>query len=310
MNLRRGLLVALATACLAQGSLRADDNAGDKSSLKFRPPGAKHTDTGKSRITLGGAQAKKPAQSEAKPLHSGGGVITAAYTQGQDRYADRYSSDRSASGDTSASDDRISGDDFFGGSSQQPEFVPPPPRMFATQDQGGQDAGGIVPPPAQPQPGTRPAQDPLAHCRTKEEMSIRSLVDIDLNHTNVTGDIPVDCSLFYEEFSGRNWGWVDFYWKASAICHKPLYFEDVPLERYGHTHGMFVQPFISGAHFFATIPMLPYKMGVHHPTECLYPLGYYRPGSCAPKLMYPLPLSARGVLYQGAASTGLVFLLP
>jgi hypothetical protein len=51
-------------------------------------------------------------------------------------------------------------------------------------------------------------------------------------------------------------------------------------------------------------------MGIHEPCECLYPLGYFRPGSCAPKLIYPIPISPRGALYQAAAVTGVVYLLP
>ena len=119
-----------------------------------------------------------------------------------------------------------------------------------------------------------------------------------------------ECPLFYETYTPRYWQCLTFYWKASAVCHKPLYFEEVALERYGHSTGPFTEPFVSGAHFFACVVTLPYKMGINHPCECMYPLGYYRPGDCAPKLIYPLPLSARGALYQGAAVTGLVFLIP
>ena len=66
------------------------------------------------------------------------------------------------------------------------------------------------------------------------------------------------------------------------LCHKPLYFEDVQLERYGHMAGPWVQPFVSCADFFLRIPILPYEMGLEPPNECIYALGYYRPGSCAP----------------------------
>ena len=53
-----------------------------------------------------------------------------------------------------------------------------------------------------------------------------------------------------------------FTWKASGLCHKPLYFEDVQLERYGHSWNPVVQPFMSAAHFFVSVPLLPYKMGL------------------------------------------------
>jgi len=99
-------------------------------------------------------------------------------------------------------------------------------------------------------------------------------------------------------------------WKASGLCHKPLYFEEVQLERYGHTAGPVLQPVLSGAHFFMNIATLPYQMGMSPPNECEYALGYYRPGSCAPWLLPPVPLSVRGGLMQAGAIVGGVYLIP
>ncbi len=107
----------------------------------------------------------------------------------------------------------------------------------------------------------------------------------------------------------RHWSCLTYSWKASALCHKPLYFEEMAAERYGHSWG-YAQPVVSGAHFFGSILLLPYQMGVHPPGECIYPLGYYRPGDCAPKIWYQAPLSIRGALSQAAAVTGLVYVLP
>ena len=94
-------------------------------------------------------------------------------------------------------------------------------------------------------------------------------------------------------------------WKASAMCHKPLYFEDEQLERYGHSFTPCIEPFVSGAHFFATIPVLPYCMGVEPPNECIYALGHYRPGDCAPYMCNPVPLSCRGALFEAGAVVGI-----
>ncbi|MEQ8786578.1 MAG: SHD1 domain-containing protein [Pirellulaceae bacterium] len=117
--------------------------------------------------------------------------------------------------------------------------------------------------------------------------------------------LPQECTLGDEMFPGRDWVAMTWTWKASGLCHKPLYFEDHRLERYGHTTGPLVQPVLSGAHFFLNIAVLPYKMGINPPNECQYALGYYRPGSCAPWLLEPIPLSLRGALYQtGAVAVG------
>ena len=122
-------------------------------------------------------------------------------------------------------------------------------------------------------------------------------------------DYPCECRLEGETYEPRRFATTTFTWKAAGYCHKPLYFEDWNLERYGHSHG-WADPIVSGAHFFATLPVLPYKMGVELPWECVYPLGYYRPGNCAPWTCPAVPISKRGLMLEAATVTGLVFLLP
>jgi hypothetical protein len=122
-------------------------------------------------------------------------------------------------------------------------------------------------------------------------------------------DYPCECRLEGDSFQPRRFATTMMTWKAAGYCHKPLYFEDWNLERYGHSHGP-LDPVFSAAHFFVTLPVLPYKMGVELPWECVYPLGYYRPGSCAPWTVPAIPISCRGLAVEAATVTGLVFLLP
>jgi len=122
-------------------------------------------------------------------------------------------------------------------------------------------------------------------------------------------DYPCECRLEGETFQPRRFATTMMTWKAAGNCHKPLYFEDWNLERYGHSHGP-LDPVISAAHFFVTLPVLPYKMGVELPWECVYPLGYYRPGNCAPWTVPAVPISCRGFALEAATVTGIVFLLP
>ncbi|MEE8451594.1 MAG: hypothetical protein V3R99_06750 [Thermoguttaceae bacterium] len=124
------------------------------------------------------------------------------------------------------------------------------------------------------------------------------------------GEFPSNCPIGQKPFESRAWAPTTFTWKASGLCHKPLYFEDIHLERYGHSWGPYIQPVFSGAHFFLTVPILPYKMGLYPPHECMYTLGYYRPGSCAPYLLDPLPLSIRAAVAQGGVMTGMAYLMP
>ena len=124
------------------------------------------------------------------------------------------------------------------------------------------------------------------------------------------GDYPKECKLPWRDYKPRSWESTLFTWKASGLCHNPLYFEDVQLERYGHSWGPYIQPIISQGHFFVTVPFLPYKMGMDPPRECVYSLGYYRPGNCAPYIIDPFPISVRGGFWETATVLGAVYLLP
>ncbi len=121
---------------------------------------------------------------------------------------------------------------------------------------------------------------------------------------------PEDCPLVAEGTFARGQHPITYTWVASSLCHKPLYFEEVALERYGHTRAPWLQPLISGATFLLSVPVLPYKMGLEPPGECLYALGYYRPGNCAPYLRYRIPFQPKGALLQAAVVGGLIALIP
>lgn len=145
---------------------------------------------------------------------------------------------------------------------------------------------------------------------TKRRVKLRDLSRDEQGYFLAIYPLPIECPLIDETFVARSWTPSTYVWKASAACHKPLYFEDVQLERYGHSVGPILQPFASSAHFFGTLPILPYKMGLHPPTECMYTLGYYRPGNCAPWLLDPIPLSARAALFEAGAWVGGVVVIP
>jgi hypothetical protein len=110
----------------------------------------------------------------------------------------------------------------------------------------------------------------------------------------------------------RNWPMVCFQWEAPALAYRPLYFEEVNLERYGY--GMkylrAAQPIISAGQFFTTVPILPYKMFAEPARTPVYTLGHYRPGSDVPfRPVYP-PLSISGSAAQAGVAAGLIFVIP
>ncbi len=145
-------------------------------------------------------------------------------------------------------------------------------------------------------------------CPSPKDM--KSISELNTNIEPSKGELPQDCPLCNDAFQARSFAPMTFTWTASALCHKPLYFEDVQLERYGHMAGPWLQPFASGVNFFLTFPILPYKMGLETPNECMYTLGYYRPGSCAPYLFDPLPLSVRAALFEAGGWVAACAILP
>jgi hypothetical protein len=200
-------------------------------------------------------------------------------------------------------------------------LYPPEPegegvQLVALADDVAQ-AAPLVPRQAESKVGSRDAAGPCGEqaqeCREAlkklREDSIDSIA-LDIRVGGRPGsDYPCECRLEGETFQPRRFATTMMTWKAAGYCHKPLYFEDWTLERYGHSHGA-LDPVFSAAHFFVTLPVLPYKMGVELPWECVYPLGYYRPGNCAPWMVPAVPISCRGAAVEAATVTGLVFLLP
>ncbi len=184
----------------------------------------------------------------------------------------------------------------------QPEPMLPGPAI-----PGGNSAqpGGPAP---QPLPESVPSVDDVS-------VGIKPIGEVNVNITipgaqNASEQTPADLAaprfakagVIYPPASEyRPWMASSFYWEAPGSSHNPLYFEEINLERYGYTYGC-LQPAVSAAHFFATIPLLPYEMVVHPPGEVVYSLGYYRPGDPAERQRRRISLRPGA----GAIETGFV----
>lgn len=129
--------------------------------------------------------------------------------------------------------------------------------------------------------------DTLATLFKKGEWPRKGIQEIKIEIREKSADSPEGIAAqLTNSFSGQ-WSTFDpmprmFCWAAPDIRYQPLYFEDVPLERYGQTKSTPVQTVKSAAHFFTSIALLPYHMRHDHPGSCDYPLGFCRPGDCAP----------------------------
>ena len=110
-------------------------------------------------------------------------------------------------------------------------------------------------------------------------------VSIDIRETN--RNTPEDRS--HQLLNSSRSDWTQFHpqpkvfaWAAPDIKYQPLYFEDVPLERYGTTAGPYRQSVISAFYFFADFVLLPHKFRHDCPKDCDHPLGFCRPGNSTP----------------------------
>jgi hypothetical protein len=100
-----------------------------------------------------------------------------------------------------------------------------------------------------------------------------------------------------------------YYWPASSMCHRPLYFQEYHLERYGESLGI-LQPGVSAVRFFGTVPALPYLMAQRPPMRTICPstddpwLG--------PPTRWSLldPWDLPSTMVEASVITGLVFLIP
>jgi hypothetical protein len=153
-------------------------------------------------------------------------------------------------------------------------------------------------------------------CQALENDTLfRPLKDIKTGIPRDGKRLPPDCTVGYSvgTVSGnqpRAKVITPFSWQATDFFHWPLYFDDQPLERYGQTKHPMLQPAVSGAKFFLTLPILPYKMGVDRPHDCISTLGHQPPGSCVPCIKQTIPLEADAAFFEAAAAVGLVLLLP
>ncbi len=123
-------------------------------------------------------------------------------------------------------------------------------------------------------------------------------------------ECPAEFKLSDAAYSNRMFSDCLYQWQATNQYYNPLYFEDPALERYGHVHHGYVQPFVSVARFGVQLAGLPYQMTIDPVCKRMYNLGYYRVGECAPKKYYRIPWNTHAAVNEAAVWTGLFFLFP
>jgi hypothetical protein len=94
-----------------------------------------------------------------------------------------------------------------------------------------------------------------------------------------------------------------------TVCYRPLYFEDIDLERYGCACGI-LQPAVSEAKFIGTVATLPYKMVVRPPRSCQCSNGFSRCGDCPPPGYGACVFSLPAAAVEAGIVAGIVVALP
>ena len=123
-----------------------------------------------------------------------------------------------------------------------------------------------------------------------ELLGMKKIQELQTNIYHPVPEKPVDkyAAIKTGEFQDQLFSGSAVLWDAPNICHHPLYYQDVGLERYSQHTGLF-QPVLSGVHFFGRTATLPLHAMVRRPFSCDYPLGHYRPGNCNPYVHYSFP---------------------
>lgn len=172
----------------------------------------------------------------------------------------------------------------------------------------------LAPVPSEPLPPPREAAADMAQPRPlmPDERPITSL-SAAIRPT--TDQVPPDVARAHFRSAtmpgdSRPWHDTMYFWEPPALCHRPLYFEEANLERYGYGVRPVLQPAVSGARFLATTAALPYLMTAQSPRDCVYTLGWERPGSWAARRPHYPQWRPGAITAEAGVTAGLILLIP
>jgi hypothetical protein len=92
-----------------------------------------------------------------------------------------------------------------------------------------------------------------------------------------------------EALRRADWQTSVYAWTPPEFFHRPLYFDDQPLERYGQSVHPRLQPAVSTGKFFKDVVFLPYYLVIDGHHQWVSPLGWDRPGSYATPIRERFP---------------------
>ena len=123
-------------------------------------------------------------------------------------------------------------------------------------------------------------------------------------------DCPQEITLSENAWTPRTYAPSLYAWQASNICYNPLYYEDVQLERYGHSYPFFVQPFVSIGRMTVQAVGFPYQAVIDPPSLRRLSAGLLPAGRMCSQVDLPDPLEPRGGPGRSGCDYGNVLPLP
>lgn len=205
-------------------------------------------------------------------------------------------------------------------------YPPQPGQWDAKQTAFEASAEAPLPIPGEAAQGKNAAQP--AASKPKEPCAaanFKPLTQLGISIAQPAGQMPTDfAAVCWQQINAgpngacRCWPMTCYQWDATCLCYQPLYFEEINAERFGYDCGLgrfgcctnCLQSAVSAAHFFGTVPALPYCMSAQPPCECVYTLGHYRAGDCVPwRCSWP-PCDPFAAVSAGGIYTGLIFAIP
>jgi hypothetical protein len=170
-------------------------------------------------------------------------------------------------------------------------------RIAAAQEQTN-NTDAVFDPPAAQEPN-----EPLsARQEVFRSLGFRRITDLGVSIAPPPGRLPAPITTppTSQEpgtaIAGLNYRYSlqPFYWESSALCHRPIYFEDWRLDRAGRAYRPAVQFPLSFGKYYTRFPAVPAQMVFHPPWMKIYTLGYGRASTDLVNQPMPFPLEWTG----------------
>lgn len=153
-----------------------------------------------------------------------------------------------------------------------------------------------------PPAAVEPNEAPSARAEVFQSMGFRRITDLGVSIAPPPGRLPdpITTPPTTQEpgtaIAGLEYRYSlqPFYWESSALCHKPIYFEDWRLERAARAYRPAVQFPLSFGKYYSRFAAAPALLVVHPPWTKIYVLGYGRASEELVNHPVPFPLEWTG----------------